>query len=256
MFKNRTYSSGVLLMFLVGFVLYGSLVLLPLLLQTLMGYSPLAAGIALAPRGMGSFIAMPLVGIVMSRVDPRKLLVSGVLLSALTLFWFSWLNLDAGYWDLFWPQFIQGLALGLLFVPLTTITMDPIPNDQMGNATSLYNLTRNIGSSMGIALAETLVARHLQIHTNILGARVNAYDKVPTLLFERLKAGFMAAGSDAVTAGHQALGVLAGMVRQQAALLAYLDAFRWLGWLTVVILPLVFLMRRPRHKAEGPVAME
>ncbi len=255
-FANRTYASGVLLMSLVGFVLYGSLVLLPLMLQTLMGYSPLAAGIALAPRGMGSFIAMPLVGVIMSRVDPRKLLVSGVLLSALTLFWFSWLNLDAGYWDLFWPQFIQGLGLGLLFVPLTTITMDPIPNDRMGNATSLYNLTRNVGSSMGIALAETLVARHVQIHTNVLGARVNAYDKVPVLMFERLKAEFMARGSDAVTAGHQALGALAGMVHQQAALLSYLDAFRWLGWLTVVILPLVFLMKRPRHKAEGPVAME
>ncbi len=255
-FRNRTYTSGVVLIFLVGFVLYGSLVLLPLLLQTLMGYSALEAGIALAPRGMGSFIAMPLVGMIMSRVDPRKLLVSGVLLSALTLFWFGILNLDAGYWDLFWPQFIQGAALGLLFVPLTTITMDPVSNSQMGNATSLYNLTRNIGSSMGIALAETLVARHLQVHTNILGARINAYDKAPVLMFERLKAAFMASGSDAVTAGHQALGALAGMVRLQAALLSYLDAFRWLGWLTVAILPLVFLMKRPRHKAEGVVGVE
>ncbi len=255
-FRNRTYSFGVILVFLVGFVLYGSLVLLPLLLQTLMGYPPLAAGIALAPRGLGSFIAMPLVGAVMSKVDPRKLLLAGVVLSAFTLFWFSWLNLDAGYWDLFWPQVIQGAALGLLFVPLTTITMDAVPNAGMGNATSLYNLTRNIGSSMGIALAETVVARHLQVHTNVLGARINAYDKVPTVLYQRLEQGFIARGSDAVTAGHQALAALAGMVRQQAALLSYLDAFRWLGWLSVVIVPLVFFMRRPRHKAEGPVTIE
>jgi len=255
-FTNRTYTFGVILVFLVGFVLYGSLVLLPLLLQTLMGYSALEAGIALAPRGLGAFIAMPLVGAIMSRVDPRKLLLSGVAMAAFTLYWLSWLNLDAGYWDLFWPQFVQGMALGLLFVPLTTITMDPVPNAKMGNATSLYNLTRNIGSSMGIALAQTLVARHLQIHTNILGARINRYDTVPTLLFERLKAGFMARGSDAVTAGHQALAAMAGMVRRQAALLSYLDAFRWLGALTLVILPLVFLMRRPRHKADEPVAIE
>ncbi|HKI87008.1 MAG TPA: DHA2 family efflux MFS transporter permease subunit, partial [Thermoanaerobaculia bacterium] len=94
-FANRTYASGVLLMTLIGFVLYGSLVLLPLLLQTLMGYPPLQAGIALAPRGFGSFIAMPLVGIIMTKIDPRKLLFAGFVLAALTLFWFSWLNLNA-----------------------------------------------------------------------------------------------------------------------------------------------------------------
>ncbi len=109
-FRDRTYAMGVLLTTVLGFVLYGSLVLLPVMLQTLMGYPSVEAGIAMAPRGIGSFIAMPVVGLATDRVDPRKLVGAGLLLGAYTLFWLSWLNLDAGYWDLFWPQFLQGLS--------------------------------------------------------------------------------------------------------------------------------------------------
>ena len=108
--KVPTYATGVFLMTVVGFVLYGSLVLLPLMLQTLLGYPSLQAGIALAPRGMGSFIAMPLVGMIMGKVDARKLLAMGLAVGALTLFWLGSLNRNLGYWDIFWPQFIQGMG--------------------------------------------------------------------------------------------------------------------------------------------------
>src|SRR5262245_3984230 len=109
-FKIRTYSTGVILMTTLGFVLYGSLVLLPLMLQTLLGYPSVQAGIAMAPRGMGSFIGMPLVGTLIGRFDPRKMVIAGLLTGAMTLFWLGGLNLNAGYWDIFWPQFIQGLG--------------------------------------------------------------------------------------------------------------------------------------------------
>ncbi len=250
-FADRTFATGVALITLVGFVLYGSLILLPIMLQTLMGYPPTAAGIAMAPRGFGSFLAMPVVGVLTGRLDPRKLLLSGFLLGAFSLYWLSWLSLDAGYWDLFWPQFVQGVSLGLLFVPLTTVTMDRISQAEMGNATSLFNLMRNIGSSVGIALVQTFVVRQRQIHTTVLGEHVSAFGLATQRAYEALRAGFESAGADPVSAAHKAMAALWGAVQQQAAILAFLDAFHVLGLMFLVLAPLVILMRRPR-KAPGP----
>src|SRR5256714_7350845 len=175
-FKIRTYSTGVFLMTVLGFVLYGSIVLIPVWLQTLMGYSAVEAGKAMSPRGLGSFLFMPIVGVLMSKIEPRKLLATGMVVCAYSLYLLSRLNLNAGYWDIFWPQFLQGMSMGLLFVPLTTITNDPIPKEEMGNATSLFNLMRNIGASIGIASVTTVVARHVQQHTYDLGAHVTNSD--------------------------------------------------------------------------------
>ncbi|MEP6916888.1 MAG: DHA2 family efflux MFS transporter permease subunit, partial [Acidobacteriota bacterium] len=174
-FKVRSYATGVFLMTTLGFVLYGSLVLLPIMLQTLLGYPSLQAGIAMAPRGMGSLIGMPLVGLLIGRLDARKMVAAGLVVGAFTLFWLGQLNLNAGYWDIFWPQFFQGLGLSMLFVPLTTISMDRISRERMGNATSLFNLMRNLGGSVGIATTGTLLARKQQEYINIMGAHVTAY---------------------------------------------------------------------------------
>jgi DHA2 family multidrug resistance protein len=251
----RTYSVGVMLMTVVGFVLYGSLVLLPLLLQTLLGYPSLQAGIALAPRGMGSFVAMPLVGLILARVDARKLLALGLTVGGLTLFWYGSLDLSLGYWDIFWPQLIQGAALGLLFVPLTTITMDAIPRERMGNATSVFNLMRNIGGSMGIAAATTLLARHQQVHTSVLGAHVDPYGPQARSLLEGLRAAFMARGADLATATERARAAVFGMVQRQAMMLSFTGIFRMLALLFLAMLPLILLMKRPQAGSHGAAAM-
>ncbi len=253
-FKARTYATGVFLMTVLGFVLYGSLVLLPILLQTLLGYPALQAGIAMAPRGLGSFIAMPVVGIIMSKFDPRKLLTIGMAVAAFTLFQLAWLNLYSGYWDVFWPQFIQGLAMALLFVPLTTITMDPIPKERMGNATSIFNLMRNIGGSMGIANVTTIVARHTQAHINDLGAHVNPYSLGTRMMMEDLEAAFRARGADAATAASRAYDATFGMVARQSAMLSFVDAFWLLGATFLAIIPLIFIMKKP-HTHAGEMAM-
>src|SRR4029079_1910182 len=203
-FKERSYAVGVFLMPVVGFVLYGSMVLLPVMLQTLLGYPPLQAGIAMAPRGIGSFFMMPITGLMTGKFDPRKLLTGGLLVGGSTLIWLSWLNLQAGYWDIFWPQLIQGSAMALLFVPLTTVTMDSIRPERMGNATSLFNLMRNLGGRIGIAATGTMLARRSQANTPILGSHVSSYDAVARGMFERMQAAFMAAGADAVTAMQRA----------------------------------------------------
>ena len=248
-FKVRTYATGVFMMTVVGFVLYGSTVLLPIWLQTLMGYSSLQAGMAMLPRGLGSFLFMPVVGILMSKIEPRKLLGAGLVLAATSLFLLSRLDLNAGYWDIFWPQLLQGVSLGLLFVPLTTVTNDPIPKEQMGNATSIFNLMRNIGASFGIAGVTTMLARNTQVHTNILAAHVTAYNVGAQQMLEGSKAAFMASGSDAATATRQAYTAMFGLVQQQAAMLSCIDVFRVLGILFLVVIPLIFVMKRPQHKA-------
>ena len=229
-FRERTYATGAFLITLVGFVLFASLVLVPIMLQTLLRYPPLQAGIAMAPRGLGSLIAMPLVGLLMARVDPRKLLAAGFLLGAWTMFWLAGFDLSVGYWDIFWPQFIQGIALGLMFVPLTTITMDRISREHMGNATSLFNLVRNIGGSAGIAIVETRIANARQFHTNVIWPATSmAYSLQNQLWLANLKAAFIARGADAATATQRAYAAAWGMVQQQAAILSFIDMFAFLG---------------------------
>ena len=252
-FTNRTYSTGVFLMSMLGVGLYGTTVLIPLVLQTLLGYPAMRAGIAMAPRGLGSFIAMPIVGLIMAKFDPRKLLAVGMIVCALTLFQFSHLNLSAGYWDFFWPQFEMGLALGLVFVPLTTISMSPIPRETMGNATSLFNLVRNLGGSVGISAVNTVELRRAQANINVLGTHVNPYSATATQMLAGLKHMFMSRGADAVTATHRATEAVFRLVMQQANMLAYNTVFRLLGGLFVFLIPFIFLMRRPDPKT-GPIS--
>jgi len=161
------------------------------------------------------------------------------------------LNLQAGYWDIFWPQLAQGAGMAMLFVPLTTVAMDAIPRERMGNATSLFNLMRNIGGSIGIAMTGTMLVRNQQTTTATLGVHVSAYDPRSQAMFAQMRAAFMAAGADATTATSRAFAALFGMVQRQAAMVAFVGIFQLLGVLFLVLIPLVLLMRRPKR---GPVA--
>src|SRR3954454_1886629 len=245
-FQIRSYSTGVFLMTSLGFVLYGSLVLLPIMLQTLLGYPSLQAGIAMAPRGMGSMLGMPMVGLLIGKTDSRLMVAFGLILGAITLIWLGQLNLNAGYWDIFWPQFLQGLGLSAIFVPLTTISMDRIAREKMGNATSLFNLMRNLGGSVGIAMTATMLSRQQQAYVNILGSNVDAYSPASRGAFEAARAGFMARGADITTATQRAYASLFGSVQQQASMVSFVLLFRILGVIFLLLLPLILLMKRPR----------
>jgi DHA2 family multidrug resistance protein len=250
-FKYRSYAVGTFLMTIVGFVLYGSTVLLPLLMQELLGYTATHAGVTTLPRGLASFLFMPVVGILTGKVDSRKLLAVGLTATAIAMFLVSTFSLEVGFWNFWWPLMLQGAGLGLIFVPLTTVTNDPIPRERMGNATSLFNLMRNIGASMGISAVTTLQFRQMQAHTNILGAHVNSSSPAAQQTFRGLEQVFMSRGADAVTAAHQAQGAVWGMVLRQASMLSYNDVFRFLGGMFLVLLPLLFLMRKPKG-GKGP----
>jgi DHA2 family multidrug resistance protein len=232
--KERTFSAGIVLITVVGFVLYGSMVLLPLWLQTLLGYPAVEAGLTLAPRGIGSFIAMPLVGILVSKIDPRKIIIAGLMTTSVTLFQFSRLSLAAGYCDFFWPQFFQGIAIGMVFVPLTTVTMSRIPREQMGNATSINSLMRNVGASLGIASLTTFMSRQQQVHLNFLSPHISPYNAMAQRMMANMPG-----------TPQQGYARMWGMITRQAAILSYVDAFVLLAAIFAGLIPLIFLMKKP-----------
>jgi MFS transporter, DHA2 family, multidrug resistance protein len=252
-FRNRTYATGVFMMTILGFVLYGSTVLLPIWLQTIMGYPALQSGYAMLPRGLGSFLFMPIVGILMGKIEPRKLLIVGLIAAGYSLIMLGGLDLSAGYWDIFWPQILQGTAMGLLFVPLTTVTNDAVPVEKMGNATSLFNLMRNIGASIGIASVTTIYARSTRTDLDVLSRNITAYNPAASSAIAGLRSTMMKGGSDFYTATQQAYAAVFGMMEREAAMLAFIKDFRLLGIIFFCMIPLVFIMRKPRHKS-GPGA--
>jgi MFS transporter, DHA2 family, multidrug resistance protein len=254
--RNRSFSTGVFLISLLGFVLYASLVLLPIYLQTLLGYPAYNAGLALSPRGIGSLATTPLAGYLTSKTDPRRLLVLGLILGSLTMFALSRLNLNTGYWNILWPQVFQGVALSFLFIPLLTLSMAGIAKEKLGNATSIFNLMRNIGGSVGIAIMTTFLARRIQLHQNRLIERITAGSGKTRDMLQGLEAWFHRNGTDTHTASGRALAVVYGMVQRQASMLSFVEAFWIMGGIFLVMLPLILLLRDPRAKvgAQAPPA--
>jgi len=243
--KETTFAVGVFLISVIGFVLYASMVMLPIYLQTLLGYPALNAGLALAPRGFGSLITAPLSGYLTNKVAPHKLIMVGLTLGAATMYRLSRLSLDAGYWDIFWPQVIQGMALNLMFIPNMAASMSRIPKEKMGNATSIFNLTRNIGGSFGIAVMTTFISRRTQFHQNRLIEHFTDYDLTTRQYIEGVRRSMQAHGSDAVTATQQALAGLYGMLQRHASMLSFVEAFWVLCVLFALLLPITALLRRP-----------
>jgi DHA2 family multidrug resistance protein len=198
---------------------------------------------------------MPLAGLITARVDARKLVAIGFALGAATLYWLGGINLQAGYWDFFWPQVLQGFAIGLLFVPLTTATMHGLAREEIGNASTLFNLMRNVGGGIGIAMVSTLLTRTRVAHAAALSAHVTPYDPSVQAMLQQMRQAFQMRGSMAPS-DTSAIAVLSRMVQQQASMLAFIDMFRLLGVLFLVMIPLVFIMRRPKAGQAAAVVAE
>ncbi len=253
LFKERNYAAGVTIMFFFGFVLYGSIMLLPLYLQTLMGYNATLAGTSLAWGGVGSLMIMPVVGRLTTVVDSRWLVGLGLVINAVAVYLMSLFNTQVDFATATWPRFVQGFGLGTTFVSLTTLTMSRISQEKMGNATGIFNLMRNLGGSFGIAAATTLLARRSQFHQSHLVERLNPLSLPFNEWMERA-GGLLGLGPDwNLWDTPVPLAGLYQEVQRQAQMLAFCDDYWFFTLVFIALLPLVLLMRRiPRvHWGEG-----
>jgi DHA2 family multidrug resistance protein len=247
LFKNVSFAAGNLAMFMVGLCLYSSIMLIPLFLQTLMNYDATLAGMVLAPGGVATLLTMPFVGVMISRYDGRKVILAGLMISAWSMFIMQGFTLQASYWAFVWPRAVLGVGLAMIFVPLTTVTLGNIPKEEMGNATGLYNLLRNIGGSMGIAISATLLARYSQFYQTTLAAHVTPYDLTTQSKLSAIKQTAISKGLDMITADRVSLAALHGEVRRQAQMLAYNRIFWLLGLAFLVVIPFLLLLKKPQH---------
>ena len=247
---NRNFAVGTLITAVYGFVLYGSTAILPLFLQTLMGYSALNSGLSVSPRGIGAMISMIVAGVLIRRVDGRILIAFGFAILGYSTFLLSHINLGISMTSVALPNLMNGLSGGFIFVPLTTLAMSRLRKSEIGNAAGIYNLMRNIGGSIGIASVTTMLVRGSQAHQNYLAAHVTAGNSVAMGVLQGLQAKFCAAGMDHYSAHQKALGSIYRSLQQQASLLAYADNFRLLGSLALLCIPLAMLLRRAQKHSQ------
>ncbi len=244
LFANKSFSAGNLMMFMFGFCLYGAIVLLPLMLQTLMGYDATLAGMVLAPGGLATLLTMPFVGAYIQRRDARWVLFTGFVIGAGSLYLMSRFNLYASYWTFVWPRVTLGVGLAMIFVPLTTLTFSTIPKPEMGNATGLFNLLRNVGGGVGIALSATAFQRLSQSIQNTLVGSVNPYNPVFQARMALLRQAAMSRGLDKVSAGRAALAATYREVERQAGMSAYNHVFYLLAIAFAGVVPFLLLLKR------------
>ncbi|MDB6130124.1 MAG: Drug resistance transporter EmrB/QacA subfamily [Verrucomicrobiales bacterium] len=240
--KNRNFGTGVVLITMVGVVLYGTTAALPIFLQTLLGYPALQSGEVMSPRGVGAFLATLLVGRLVGKVSYRWLMVFGFVLLTIASFLLGRLNMQMRQFDIIWPSIVNGIAVSLIFVPLTTTTMAQLRQEQIGNASGIYNLMRNIGGSFGIAVVTTIIDRASQTHQADMMSHLTPYDPVYQ---ERVGAISHALASQTGTweASHQAQAIVYGIVQQQAQLAAFVDNFRFFGVICMLCVPVIFIFK-------------
>ena len=241
--KNRNFGVGCALIFLFGIAIYSTIVVLPLFYQELLGYTAFTAGLVVAPRGIGAICGMPIIGYLSNKVDPRYLLTFGFGIFGLTTLYFGSIDLDISPTTLLLPILIAGFALSFVFVPISTAAYGTLRNEQIGNASGLFNLMRNVGGSIGISIAQTLLTRRTAVHRNEI---LNSVPQTGQQFQNSL-----GAAKQAVT-GHfgpanilaPAQGLLNQQLDRQAALWAFVDVFRWLCLLSFVCLAVVWLFKK------------
>ena len=243
--RNRNFAVGTVLITILGMILYSTIAMLPLFLQILMGYSALLSGLSMTPRGFGALCTNLVVGRLIGILDNRILIAAGLTLLGVSGFLFSHMTLQIAMPNVVWANVLNGVATALIFVSLATQTMGTLRNEQMGNATGIFNLMRNIGGSIGIAAMTTFLARWTQVHRAVLVTHITPYDSSYQQWQALAQAG-LATRVGEQAAGPKTLGLLSQIVGQQAQLLAFMDNFRVVAFLSLLALPLVLLFRRTR----------
>lgn len=253
LFSERSFAIGNMLMFMVGFALLSSTVLLPLFLQTLMGYTAEDAGLSLMAGGFVIIMAMPLVGFFLSKYDARYLLLFGLCIVSFSLFHMTRFDTLIDFRTAATARAIQAAGLAFLFVPINTVAYAFLPKDKNNAASGLINLSRNIGGSLGISMVTTILARRTQYHQAVLSSNVNSGSSLLRSRLAGIAHALTARGSSPYEAARQAYNIVQNSIVQQASVMSYVDCFWVLGIAVACMVPFVFLMKRVRPG--GPLAV-
>jgi DHA2 family multidrug resistance protein len=250
--KNRTFAVGTIFTTIVMFAMYGTYILVPLFCQQIAGYTPLLAGFVLSTQGIGTFASILLAGRLFNLIDARILVALGCLISGYGSLSMSHFNADIDYWNIALPGLYRGFGSGLIFIPMTTLSLAAVSNEEMGTASGLFNMVRTIGGSIGIAILVAMLSSHTQMHQSYLAQQVDPFR------FAIWSHSFPAASGllDGVTRHGSAplLGMVYQEVQHQAAVLAFVDDFRLISYILFFLSPVVFMMRRPRRIRAAPSA--
>jgi len=247
--KDKTFTSGTMIGGILGIALFGTLFLMPLLLEQLLGYTAFDSGLALMPRSLAMAATMPLVGRLYNRVGPRLLVFSGLMISAFSYWQLSLLSLQIGFWDIVLPQAIQGVGFGAIFVALSTVALSNVEKSRMQAATGLYNVVRLVAGSIGIAISATLLDRGATVsQAEITTSLISPFRDITLERVENLTEAMVAQGSDPFTAKAQALGILDRIIGNQAMMISYNRIFFLVAVLFLISVPLVLLLSKNRRK--------
>ena len=245
-FYNRNFAIAAIIISVVSVAFNSSLLLLALYTQKMLGYDAWTSGMVLAPGGLGTMIALMFSGRMVSRVDQRLMLVFGCGLNAFCLAWMSNVSLGMDYWSLALPRFLQGFGQGFIFPPLQTLALATIRMHRLSNATAAFNVVRNVGGSIGVAIVTTLLVRRAQYHQSTLAGHVNEWDPETATRLREWTDHFVQHGADSFTAGRRATAMLYRELVGQAQVLTYGDEFWLLAMIFVLVMPLLPFMRRVR----------
>jgi DHA2 family multidrug resistance protein len=249
--RNVSFSSATALGGVLGMALMGSLFLLPVFLQNLLGYPAFKSGIALMPRSLAMAVVMPIGGRFYNKLGPRVLVGTGLVVTGFSFWDLSHLTSQVGFWDIFWPQLLQGIGFSLIFVALSTAALATIPRPEVTAATGLYNVSRQVFGSVGIAISATQLTAGMNRYHSMLSEKASIANPAAVAWLSNATAAMMArTGLDFETARRQALRLLDATISRQAAVLSYNRVFVLVSLLFVFALPLVFLLKRG-HAPEG-----
>jgi DHA2 family multidrug resistance protein len=252
--KSRQFALGVTLAAVLGLCLYGPIFLLPVYLQTLQGFTANQTGLVILPGAIASAITMAVAGRLAGRTDARRLVAVGAVLFTLSMWRWSHFTLDSGAVDYFWPLVLRGVGIGLVFVPLTNLSLAELPMSKIAQGTGLNNLLRQLGGSVGIAVTATLLTRFQVQIRSVLGQNVNDFSQATQQRLAGLTSYLVAHGTPAALAPQKAVALLEGEVTRQAAMIAFERLFLMFGLAFLVVLPLVLFMKRGRRSSGGGLA--
>lgn len=254
--KNINFTTGSLVMFFGFFAFFGSLVLLPQFMQSLLGYTAFQAGLVLGPGGALTLVAMPIVGRLTEKIDARLLLCFGLAVCSVSLFYMSNFTLSIDFATAARSRLIQGAAMPFFFVSLSMLSFATVKVEDMNNASAIFNLLRNLGGSFGVAFVTTLVARRSQYHQSVLSEHLNPLNDNYNLALQNIMSYLEAQGGNLADLTQAAQGVIYKQLIMQAASLAFNDTFLLLGWLFAALIGMTWIIKKAPARGKKTIHAE